>query len=67
MGRGRHRTESDFDPAESAFHFARVPEIPTLRRVVHDAFRFGVPIPDGAETTGQERAYASPIWNTPAG
>jgi hypothetical protein len=31
----------------------------------HDAFRFGVDIPEGAETIHQERAYTSPIWYTP--
>ncbi len=60
-------TDPDFDPAQSAFYYARVLEIPTPRWVVYDAFRFGVEIPEGAETTGQERAYTSPIWHTPAG
>ncbi|MCT8972542.1 DUF3604 domain-containing protein [Microbaculum marinisediminis] len=58
-------TDPDFDPAQSAFYYARVLEIPTPRWVVYDAFRFGVEIPEGAETTGQERAYTSPIWYTP--
>jgi hypothetical protein len=40
-------------------------EIPTPPWVVHDAFRCGVPIPEGAETVRQERAYTSPIWHTP--
>ncbi len=60
-------TDPDFDPAQSAFYYARVLEIPTPRWVVYDAFRFGIEIPEGAETTGQERAYTSPIWYTPAG
>jgi len=59
-------TDPDFDPAQSAFYYARVLEIPTPRWVVYDAFRFGVPIPEGAETTGQERAYTSPIWYSPS-
>ena len=59
-------TDPDFDPAQSAFYYARVLEIPTPRWVVYDAFRFDVPIPEGAETTGQERAYTSPIWYTPS-
>ena len=58
-------TDSDFDPAASAFYYARVLEIPTPRWVVYDALRFGVEIPEGAEKIGQERAYTSPIWYTP--
>ena len=58
-------TDPDFDPGQSAFYYARVLEIPTPRWVVYDAFRFDVPIPEGAETTGQERAYTSPIWYSP--
>jgi hypothetical protein len=33
--------------------------------VVYDAFRFGIDLPEGAETTHQERAYTAPIWYTP--
>jgi hypothetical protein len=58
-------TDPDFDPAQSAFYYARVLEIPTPRWVVYDAFRFGVAIPEEAETTHQERAYTSPIWYSP--
>ncbi|UCF76081.1 MAG: DUF3604 domain-containing protein, partial [Betaproteobacteria bacterium] len=58
-------TDSDFDPKVRAFYYARVIEIPTPRWIVYDAFRFGVEIPKGAKTTGQERAYTSPIWYTP--
>jgi len=58
-------TDPDFDPKQSAFYYARVIEIPTPRWVVYDAFRFGIEIPKGAETTHQERAYTSPIWYTP--
>ena len=58
-------TDPDFDPAQPAFYYARVLEIPTPRWVVYDAFRFGVEIPEEAETTHQERAYTSPIWYTP--
>jgi hypothetical protein len=58
-------TDPDFDPAQPAFYYARVMEIPTPRWVVYDAFRFGVDIPEGAETIHQERAYTSPIWYTP--
>jgi hypothetical protein len=58
-------TDPDFDPDQRAFYYARVLEIPTPRWVVYDAFRFGTEIPEGAETTHQERAYTSPIWYTP--
>ncbi len=58
-------SDPEFDPAEKAFYYARVLEIPTPRWVVYDALRFGVEIPAGAETIGQERAYTSPIWYTP--
>ncbi|MEJ2383023.1 MAG: DUF3604 domain-containing protein [Xanthomonadales bacterium] len=58
-------TDPDFDPEQPAFYYARVLEIPTPRWVVYDAFRFGLEIPEGAETTHQERAYTSPIWYTP--
>ncbi len=58
-------TDPDFDAAQPAFYYARVLEIPTPRWVVYDAFRFGIEIPEGAETTGQERAYTSPIWYSP--
>jgi hypothetical protein len=58
-------TDPDFDPDAAAFYYARVIEIPTPRWVLYDAFRFGVEIPEEAETTHQERAYTSPIWYTP--
>jgi len=58
-------TDPDFDATQPAFYYARVIEIPTPRWIVYDAFRFGVEIPDGAETTHQERAYTSPIWYAP--
>ncbi len=58
-------TDPDFDPDERAFYYARVLEIPTPRWIVYDAFRYGVEIPAGAETSAQERAYTSPIWYTP--
>ncbi|MBY6004462.1 DUF3604 domain-containing protein [Salipiger bermudensis] len=58
-------TDPEFDPAQKAFYYVRVLEIPTPRWVVYDAQRFGIEIPVGAETIGQERAYTSPIWYTP--
>ena len=58
-------TDPDFDPQQPAFYYARVLEIPTPRWIVYDAFRYGIEIPEGAETTHQERAYTSPIWYSP--
>jgi len=58
-------TDPDFDASRPAVYYARVIEIPTPRWIVYDAFRFGIDLPEEAETTGQERAYTSPIWYTP--
>jgi hypothetical protein len=60
-------TDPDFDASQSAFYYACVLEIPTPRWIVYDAFRYGIPIPDGAQTIHQERAYTAPIWYTPGG
>ena len=54
-----------FDPAQRAFYYARVIEIPTPRWTAYDAARFSVkPLP-GTRMTITERAYTSPIWYTP--
>jgi hypothetical protein len=58
-------SDPDFNPAHRAFYYARVLEIPTPRWSTHDAFRFGIDIPEGAPTSTQERAYTSPIWYKP--
>ena len=58
-------TDPDFDPAESAFYYARVLEIPTPPWYAYDAFRYGIEIPKDAPKTQQERAYTSPIWHKP--
>lgn len=57
--------DPDFNPKHKALYYARVIEIPTPRWTTIDAFRFGVPIPNGAPVSTQERAYTSPIWYTP--
>ena len=58
-------TDPDFDPAESAFYYARVLEIPTPPWYAYDAFRYGTEIPKDAPISQQERAYTSPIWYMP--
>jgi hypothetical protein len=57
--------DPQFDPAQRAFYYGRVIEIPTPRWTAYDAKRFGVkPLP-GTAMTITERAYTSPIWYTP--
>ena len=58
-------TDPDFDPAEAAFYYARVIEIPTPRWTAYEALRFNVKMPPEVPMTTQERAYTSPIWYTP--
>ena len=58
--------DPSFDPAERAFYYARVLEIPTPRWTAYDAKRFGVQMAKEVPMTTTERAYTSPIWYTPA-
>jgi hypothetical protein len=58
--------DPNFNPAERAFYYARVIEIPTPRWTAYDAKRFGVKAPAGVTMTLQERAYTAPIWYTPS-
>ncbi|MET0807385.1 MAG: DUF3604 domain-containing protein, partial [Pseudoxanthomonas sp.] len=55
-----------FDPAQRAFYYVRVLEIPTPRWTAYDARRFNVKMSGEVSMTTQERAYTSPIWYTPA-
>ena len=57
--------DPEFDPAQKAFYYVRVLEIPTPPWYAYDAFRFGTEIPKAAPKSQQERAYTTPIWYTP--
>ncbi len=59
--------DPDFQPAQPAFYYGRVIEIPTPRWTAYDANRFGSTPLEGTRMTLQERAYTSPIWYRPGG
>jgi len=56
-----------FDPAQKAFYYARVLEIPTPRWPAYDAVRFGAKLGPEVIAKAQQRAYSSPIWYNPRG
>ena len=57
--------DPDFDPAQLAFYYVRVIEIPTPRWSAYDAKYYRTkPLP-GTPMVVTERAYTSPIWYTP--
>jgi len=57
--------DPDFDPAQHAFYYARVIEIPRPRWTVYDAVRLDAVVPKDVPKSIQDRAYSSPIWYTP--
>ena len=58
-------TDPDFDPAQSAFYYARVLQIPTPRNGLYDSLALGLDSPPRGAKAIQERAYTSPVWYTP--
>jgi len=64
---GAYWEDPDFDPAESAFYYIRVLEIPTPSWLAYDKAFYGntITLPKDAVMVQQERAYTSPIWYTP--
>ena len=59
--------DPDFDPADDAFYYVRVIEIPKPRWTTYDAAFFGIPLPETVPPTIQDRAYTSPIWYAAGG
>ena len=58
--------DPNFDPAQRAFYYGRVIEIPTPRWTAYDAKYYNVKMSAEVPMTTTERAYTSPIWYTPA-
>ncbi len=58
--------DPDFDASLHAFYYVRVLQIPTPRWSTYDAKKLGVPPPNFAPPTVQERAWTSPIWYSPS-
>ena len=55
--------DPEFDPAQSAFYYVRVIEIPTPSWLAYDKKVFGeIDVPASAVMRQQDRAYTSPIW-----
>ena len=59
-------SDPEFDPADRAFYYVRVLEIPTPTWMAYDAVRFKLTLPAEIPLRHQERAYTSAIWYTPA-
>lgn len=54
--------DPDFNPADDAFYYVRVIEIPKPRWTTIDAAFYGIPLPEVVPPAVQDRAYTSPIW-----
>lgn len=54
-------TDTNFDPKQRAFYYARVIEIPTPCWTAYDAKGYGIKLPKEVPTITQERTYTSPI------
>ena len=65
---GGYWVDPEFDPAQRAYYYVRVLEIPTPSWLAYDkAFYGNIDLPEDAVMVQQERAYTSPIWYTPKG
>jgi len=54
-----------FNPAQRAFYYVRVIQIPSPRWTAYDQKRFGIKMADNVPMTVTDRAYTSPVWYTP--
>jgi hypothetical protein len=64
---GGYWVDREFDPAQRAFYYVRVLEIPTPSWLAYDqAFYGNIDLPEDAVMVQQERAYTSPIWYSPS-
>jgi hypothetical protein len=59
-------TDPAFDPAQRAFYYVRVLQIPTPRHTLYDALALKRAHPASPPAVIQDRAYTSAIWYTPA-
>ena len=63
---GGYWVDPEFDPAQHAYYYVRVLEIPTPSWLACDEEFYGpLGLPDDAVMVQQERAYTSPIWYSP--
>jgi hypothetical protein len=63
---GGYWVDPEFDPAQRAYYYVRVLEIPTPSWLAYDEAFYGpLDLPDDAVMVQQDRAYTSPIWYTP--
>ena len=58
-------SDPEFNPAQAAFYYVRVLQIPTARHSLLDALALGQEHAANNPDTIQERAYTSSIWYTP--
>ena len=54
-----------FIPAQRAFYYVRVIQIPSPRWTAYDQKRFGIKMAANVPMTVTDRAYTSPVWYTP--
>ncbi|MEH6611073.1 MAG: DUF3604 domain-containing protein [Halioglobus sp.] len=57
--------DPDFDPAQRAFYYVRVIEIPTPRWTAYDTRYFNKETESEIPMVTRERVYSSPIWYEP--